>query len=39
MEKQLLQNFLVNIGNKQDWTSSSFVNETVEDLKKKIGKK
>ena len=37
--KQLLQNFLVNIaGCKQDWTPSSFVNETVEDLKNKIGK-
>ena len=36
--KQLLQNFLVSIaGCKQDWTPSSFVNETVEDLKNKIG--
>ena len=25
-------------GCKQDWTPSSFVNETVEDLKEKIGK-
>ena len=37
--KQLLQNFLVDIaGCKQDWTPSSFVKDTVEELKKKIGK-
>ena len=26
------------MGCKQDWTPSSFINETVEDLKNKIGK-
>ena len=37
--KQLLKNFLVDIaGCKQDWTPSSFVKDTVEELKKKIGK-
>ncbi len=36
--KQLLQNFLVDIAHvNQDWTSASFVEETVEDLKAKLG--
>lgn len=36
--KQLLQNFLVKIAKvKQDWTPQSFVEETVQDLKNKIG--
>jgi GMP synthase (glutamine-hydrolysing) len=36
--KKILHNFLVNIcGCKQDWTPSSFVHETVEQLKKQIG--
>ena len=36
--KTLLQNFIVNIcGAKQDWTPESFVEETVADLKTKIG--
>ena len=35
---QLLKNFLVHIaGVKQDWTPQSFVEETVEDLKIKLG--
>lgn len=35
---QLLQNFIVDIcGCKQDWTPDSFVETTVEELKKKIG--
>ena len=37
--KQLLENFLLDIANlKQDWTPDSFVNETVDDLKSKLGK-
>jgi GMP synthase (glutamine-hydrolysing) len=37
--KQLLENFLVHIaGVKQDWTPQSFVEETVEALKEKVGK-
>jgi GMP synthase (glutamine-hydrolysing) len=36
--KQLLENFLVHIsGVKQDWTPQSFVEETVEALKEKVG--
>lgn len=36
--KQLLENFLVHIANvNQDWTPQSFVEETVEDLKAKLG--
>ena len=36
--KKLLENFLVNIANiNPDWTPDSFVEETVTDLKKKIG--
>ncbi|WP_338733269.1 glutamine-hydrolyzing GMP synthase [Mangrovimonas cancribranchiae] len=36
--KQLLENFLVNIaGVKQDWTPQSFVEETVDELKSKLG--
>ncbi len=36
--KKILQNFLVKIcGCKQDWTPSSFVHETVEQLKQQIG--
>jgi GMP synthase (glutamine-hydrolysing) len=36
--KKILHNFLVNIcGCKQDWTPSSFVHETVEQLKRQIG--
>ena len=36
--KQLLENFLLDIANlKQDWTPDSFVEETVEVLKKTIG--
>ncbi len=36
--KKIIKNFLVNIcGCKQDWTAASFVNETVEQLKKQIG--
>jgi GMP synthase (glutamine-hydrolysing) len=36
--KQLLKNFLVNIANvKPDWTPDSFVEETVNALKEKIG--
>ena len=36
--KQILQNFLVDIaGCKQDWTPSSFVKDTVEELMNKIG--
>ncbi|GGH46242.1 GMP synthase [Mangrovimonas yunxiaonensis] len=36
--KQLLENFLVHIaGIKQDWTPQSFVEETVSDLKSKLG--
>ena len=36
--KQLLKNFLVHIaGIRQDWTPQSFVEETVEDLQKKLG--
>lgn len=36
--KQLLQNFLVKIAKvKQDWTPQSFVEETVQELKNKIG--
>ena len=36
--KKLLQNFLINISKlKQDWTPDSFVDTTVESLKKKIG--
>jgi GMP synthase (glutamine-hydrolysing) len=36
--KQLLQNFLVDIaGVNQDWTPDSFVEETVEALKKQLG--
>jgi len=36
--KKILHNFLVNIcGCKQDWTPSSFVQETVEKLKQQIG--
>lgn len=35
---QLLQNFLVKIANvNQDWTPQSFVEETVDDLKSKLG--
>ena len=35
---QLLKNFIVNIcGCKQDWTPGSFVHDTVDELKKKIG--
>ena len=35
--KQILQNFLVRIaGCKQDWTPSTFVNDTVKNLKKQI---
>ena len=38
--KKILYNFLVGIcGCKQDWTPASFVEETVEMLKKKIGDK
>lgn len=37
--KKILQNFLVNIcGCSQDWTPAHFVTETVEELKKQIGK-
>jgi len=36
--KQLLENFLVNIANiNQDWTPDSFVEETVKNLKSKLG--
>ncbi|MCF7569170.1 glutamine-hydrolyzing GMP synthase [Sabulilitoribacter arenilitoris] len=36
--KQLLENFLVDIaGLKQDWTPDSFVEETVEAIKEKVG--
>ena len=36
--KKLLENFLVNIANiNPDWTPDSFVEETVADLKKKLG--
>ena len=36
--KQLLENFLVDIAKlNQDWTPDSFVEETVHDLKKKLG--
>ena len=36
--KQLLENFLVSIaGLHQDWTPDSFVEETVEELKEKLG--
>ena len=36
--KQLLENFLVNIANvKPDWTPNAFVEETVEELKAKLG--
>ncbi len=36
--KQLLENFLVNIaGIQQDWTSDSFVDSTVQELKEKLG--
>lgn len=36
--KQLLENFLVHIAQvEQDWTPQSFVEETVEDLKNKLG--
>jgi GMP synthase (glutamine-hydrolysing) len=36
--KQLLENFLLDIANlNQDWTPDSFVMETVEDLKGKLG--
>lgn len=36
--KQLLENFLVNIaGIAQDWTSDSFVDSTVQELKEKLG--
>lgn len=36
--KQLLQNFVVNIcGCSQDWTSESFVDSTIRDLKFKLG--
>ncbi|HNP22471.1 MAG TPA: glutamine-hydrolyzing GMP synthase [Panacibacter sp.] len=36
--KKLIRNFLVNIcGCKQDWTPASFVQETVDKLKKQIG--
>ena len=36
--KQILQNFLLDIaGCKQDWTPSSFVKDTVEELMNKIG--
>lgn len=36
--KKILHNFLVNICNcKQDWTPSSFVNDTIAQLKKQIG--
>lgn len=36
--KQLLENFLVNIANvKPDWTPNAFVEETVEELKEKLG--
>jgi GMP synthase (glutamine-hydrolysing) len=36
--KKIISNFLVNIcGCKQDWTPASFVQETVEQLKKQIG--
>lgn len=36
--KQLLENFLVNIaGIIQDWTSDSFVDSTVQELKEKLG--
>ncbi|MEN8768336.1 MAG: glutamine-hydrolyzing GMP synthase, partial [Candidatus Arcticimaribacter sp.] len=36
--KQLLENFLVNIASvKQDWTPDSFVNMTIENLRKQIG--
>jgi GMP synthase (glutamine-hydrolysing) len=35
---QLLQNFLVDVAKiNQDWTSASFVEETVEELKEKLG--
>jgi GMP synthase (glutamine-hydrolysing) len=36
--KQLLENFLVNIANvNPDWTPNAFVEETVEELKEKLG--
>ena len=36
--KQLLENFLISIANiNPDWTPDSFVDETVEELKEKIG--
>ena len=36
--KQILQNFLVNVaGCTQDWTPSSFVEDTVNELKEKLG--
>jgi len=35
---QLLKNFIVNIcGAKQDWTPDSYINSTIESLKKQIG--
>jgi GMP synthase (glutamine-hydrolysing) len=38
--KKILHNFLVNIcGCKQDWTPAHFITDTVEALKKQIGKK
>ncbi len=36
--KQLLQNFLMDVcGCKQDWTPASFVSETIDELRKKVG--
>lgn len=36
--KQLLKNFLVDVcGCKQDWTPASFVSETIDELRKKVG--
>ncbi len=38
--KKILHNFLVNIcGCSQDWTPAHFITDTVEELKKKIGKR
>ena len=37
---KLLKNFLIDISHcKQDWTPASFINDTVEDIKRRIGSK
>ncbi len=38
--KKILQNFLVNVcGCKQDWTPAHFIDDTIQQLKKQIGKR